>query len=74
VSHVQETYLYGHHSARSRGIGADLLAAGIDWMLSAPATQKVSLTVNANNRIARGLYEKFGFVTERVLRGYRKKI
>lgn len=61
-------------SARGRGIGADLLAAGIDWMLSAPATQKVSLTVNADNRIARGLYEKFGFVTERVLRGYRKKI
>jgi ribosomal protein S18 acetylase RimI-like enzyme len=61
-------------SARGRGIGADLLAAGIDWMLSAPATQKVSLTVNANNHIARGLYEKFGFVTERVMRGYRKKI
>lgn len=60
--------------ARGRGVGADLLAAGMDWMLSAPATQKVSLTVNANNHIARGLYEKFGFVTERVMRGYRKQI
>jgi ribosomal protein S18 acetylase RimI-like enzyme len=61
-------------SARGRGVGADLLAAGVDWMLSAPTTQKVSLTVNANNHIARGLYEKFGFVTERVMRGYRKQI
>lgn len=61
-------------TARGRGVGADLLAAGIDWMLSAPTTKKVSLTVNADNAPARGLYEKFGFVTERVMRGYRKKI
>jgi ribosomal protein S18 acetylase RimI-like enzyme len=61
-------------AARGRGIGADLLAAGIDWMLSAPVTKKVSLTVNADNVPARSLYEKFGFVTERVMRGYRKKV
>lgn len=61
-------------SARGRGIGADLLTTGLDWMFSAPSTQKVSLTVNADNQIARGLYAKFGFVTERVLRGYRKKV
>lgn len=61
-------------AARGRGIGADLLAAGIDWMLSSPSTKKVSLTVNANNAVARGLYEKFGFCTERVMRGYRKRI
>lgn len=61
-------------SARGRGIGADLLTAGLDWMFSAPSTQKVSLTVNANNQIARGMYEKFGFVTERVMRGYRKEV
>lgn len=61
-------------AARGRGIGADLLAAGIDWMLSAPSTKKVSLTVNADNVSARSLYEKFGFITERVMRGYRKKV
>ena len=61
-------------AARGRGIGADLLAAGIDWMLSAPSMKKISLTVNADNVSARSLYEKFGFVTERVMRGYRKKI
>lgn len=61
-------------SARGRGIGADLLTAGLDWMFSAPTTKKVTLTVNANNQIARGLYEKVGFITERVMRGYRKKV
>ena len=61
-------------SARGRGIGADLLAAGVDWMLSAPTTRKVNLTVNIDNIIARNLYEKFGFVTERIMRGYRKQV
>ena len=60
-------------AARGRGIGADLLASGVDWMLSAPTTKKISLTVNADNIPARTLYEKFGFVTERVMRGYRKR-
>jgi mycothiol synthase len=60
-------------SVRRRGFGADLLAAGCDWMLSAPAIQKINLTVNADNAAARALYEKFGFVTERVMRGYRKQ-
>jgi RimJ/RimL family protein N-acetyltransferase len=61
-------------SVRGRGIGADLLAAGIDWMLAEPATQKINLTVNADNIAARTLYEKFGFVTDRVMRGYRKQV
>jgi ribosomal protein S18 acetylase RimI-like enzyme len=61
-------------SARGRGIGADLLAAGVDWMMSAPSTKKINLTVNVDNSAARGLYEKFGFRTDRVMRGYRKKV
>jgi ribosomal protein S18 acetylase RimI-like enzyme len=61
-------------SARGRGVGADLLASGADWMLSAVSTRKINLTVNANNLAARKLYEKFGFVTERVMRGYRKHV
>jgi hypothetical protein len=59
-------------SARGRGIGADLLASGVNWMLSASSTNKITLTVNADNVPALGLYERFGFVTERVMRGYRK--
>ena len=61
-------------SARVCGIGADLLVAGLDWMLSAPTTRKVNLTVNADNIVARNLYEKFGFITERIMRGYRKQV
>ncbi len=61
-------------AARGRGIGADLLASGVDWMLSAPTTKKIRLTVNADNVPARSLYEKFGFVTERIMHGYRKKV
>ena len=61
-------------SARGRGMGADLLASGVDWMLGTPTTKKISLTVNADNVAARSLYEKFGFVTERVMRGYRKQV
>ena len=60
--------------ARGRGIGADLLAAGVDWMFSASTTQKINLTVNADNAPARHLYETFGFVTDRVMRGYRKQV
>lgn len=61
-------------AVRGRGIGADLLASGIDWMLSAPTTRKIHLTVNADNAAARALYEKIGFVTDRIMRGYRKQI
>ncbi|MBK9924648.1 MAG: GNAT family N-acetyltransferase [Anaerolineales bacterium] len=61
-------------SARGRGIGADLLASGIHWMLSTPSTKRIDLTVNADNVPARSLYTKFGFITERVMRGYRKQI
>jgi RimJ/RimL family protein N-acetyltransferase len=57
---------------RGRGLGATLLAAGIDWMLSFPETDKVRLTVNADNAPALKPYKNFGFITERVMRGYRK--
>ncbi|MBI5951942.1 MAG: GNAT family N-acetyltransferase [Chloroflexi bacterium] len=58
---------------RGRGLGATLLATGIDWMLSCPETERISLTVNADNVAALKLYNNFGFVTERVMRAYRKK-
>ncbi|MBN1452398.1 MAG: GNAT family N-acetyltransferase [Anaerolineales bacterium] len=61
-------------SSRNRGIGAALLASGMDWMLSAPTTKKINLTVNADNIAARNLYGKFGFETERVMHAYRKQV
>jgi ribosomal protein S18 acetylase RimI-like enzyme len=61
-------------SARSQGVGADLLAAGIDCLLATPSTKKIHLTVNADNTSALSLYNKFGFTTERVMRGFRKTI
>ena len=61
-------------SARGRGVGSDLLASGVDWMLSAVSTRHINLTVNSSNLTARRLYEKFGFSTERVMRGYRKHV
>lgn len=61
-------------AARGQGIGADLLAAGVDWMLSFPTTKKINLTVNADNVPARTLYERFGFDVERIMRGYRKQV
>jgi GNAT superfamily N-acetyltransferase len=60
--------------ARGGGIGAELLASGVDWMFSASTTQKINLTVNADNVAARHLYEKFGFITDRIMRGYRKRV
>jgi ribosomal protein S18 acetylase RimI-like enzyme len=59
---------------RGRGLGADLLASGVDWMLSVPSTRKITLTVNTDNASARSLYQKFGFTTNRVMCGYRKRI
>ncbi len=59
-------------SMRGRGLGSKLLAAGLDWMLSFPETDKINLTVHADNSSALKLYENFGFITERVMRGYRK--
>jgi ribosomal protein S18 acetylase RimI-like enzyme len=61
-------------SMRGRGIGSDLLASGVDWMLSAVSTRRINLTVNADNLAAIRLYKRFGFITERVMRGYRKHI
>jgi RimJ/RimL family protein N-acetyltransferase len=60
--------------ARGRGVGTDLLTSGIDWMFANPSTKKINLTVNSDNIAARNLYEKFGFVIERMMRSYRKQI
>lgn len=61
-------------AARGRGLGADLLNAGIDWMFSHSQVGKIYLTVNADNAAAIHLYEKFGFVSGRIMLAYRKRI
>jgi ribosomal protein S18 acetylase RimI-like enzyme len=61
-------------AARGRGLGADLLNAGLGWMFSRPQIGEICLTVNAENTTAIRFYEKFGFVSGRILQGYRKRI
>jgi len=65
-------FLGTDENVRGRRIGSDLLAAALDWMLSTPEINSVNLTVQADNAIARHLYDKFGFTTTRVMNGYRK--
>jgi ribosomal protein S18 acetylase RimI-like enzyme len=65
-------FLAADESFRRRGIGADLLARALDWMFISPSTQSVNLTTNTDRAAAISLYNKFGFITERITRGYRK--
>ncbi len=48
-------------SGRGRGVGPNLLAPGVDWMLFPPTTEKINLTGNPDKVPARHLYQKFGF-------------
>jgi RimJ/RimL family protein N-acetyltransferase len=58
---------------RGTGVGSALLEAAIEWARSAGA-HKVSLEVWPHNEAARGLYRKFGFEEEGLLRGqYRRR-
>ncbi len=59
--------------ARSKGVGADLLDAGINWMFARPEIQRIDLTVNADNPAALHFYQKVGFRTQHILCGFRKR-
>ncbi len=48
---------------RGGGVGGTLVEAALGWARESGA-HKVSLTVWAHNHAARGLYAKYGFVTE----------
>ncbi|MGA8047317.1 MAG: GNAT family N-acetyltransferase [Dermatophilaceae bacterium] len=57
--------------ARGRGLGAGLLSAIGQAVLAASPNGCVNLTVKASNAPAVALYERFGFVREAELVGYR---
>jgi RimJ/RimL family protein N-acetyltransferase len=57
---------------RSRGVGSALLDAGIDWARQRGA-HKLALQVWPHNERAIGLYEKYGFEREGVLRRHYRR-
>jgi ribosomal protein S18 acetylase RimI-like enzyme len=59
---------------QGRGLGKQLLAAALGWIFSVPGIEKVDETVNTNNTRALSLYSEFGFVTKRIMKGYRLKV
>lgn len=59
---------------RLHGLGSRLLAGGCQWALSDQGIKHIGLSVRASNAGARGLYNRTGFVIERRLRGYRKRL
>lgn len=54
---------------RGKGVGNQLLAAGIAWAEANPAIRRLTLEVAARNTAAIALYRKFGFEEEGILRG-----
>lgn len=52
------------------GIGGLLMDAALTWAASGGIVRRVSLSVFADNTVARGLYERVGFAPEGVLRRY----
>lgn len=65
IAHLGMNVADGH---RGQGIGAALVAAGIEWAREA-GVHKVELEHWPWNHRARALYERFGFVEE----GYRRR-
>ncbi|MFW0756910.1 GNAT family N-acetyltransferase [Pseudomonas sp. H11T01] len=55
---------------QGQGVGSKLLAAVLDVADNWMNLQRVELTVYADNEAAHGLYRKFGFETEGLLRDY----
>lgn len=60
-------------SYRHRGIGSKLLAEALAWAFSRSFVDQAILTVHTSNTAAVRLYERAGFHTDSILRGYRKK-
>lgn len=65
-------YLGVTPSARGRGIGAQLVVAACDALVSGWGCPEVHLTVRQDLPVARRLYARLGFVAERLLRPWRR--
>jgi ribosomal protein S18 acetylase RimI-like enzyme len=59
---------------RRQGLGEQLLLTALEWVFNNKGVKHIGLSVRTSNTDALGLYQKFGFVVERRLRGYRKRI
>lgn len=59
---------------RGTGLGRRLMLAGLTQLRQMPGLREVSLTVNAGNAPALRLYDSLGFVKERDMMAFRKKI
>ncbi len=57
-------------SWQGKGVGSMLLAAALDVADNWMNLRRVELTVYADNEAAIGLYRKFGFETEGLMRDY----
>jgi putative acetyltransferase len=58
------------HAWQGKGVGSKLLSAALDIADNWMNLHRVELSVFADNEAAIGLYRKFGFETEGVLRDY----
>jgi ribosomal protein S18 acetylase RimI-like enzyme len=59
---------------QGKGLGRQLVAAGLAWVFMLSGIEKIAETVRASNETALALYAAFGFVTKRMMRGYRLKV
>jgi ribosomal protein S18 acetylase RimI-like enzyme len=60
-------------SFRRQGIGSSLVAQAVDWAVQKPFVNKITMTVNINNKSAIHMYHALGFTTETVSQAYRKQ-
>jgi RimJ/RimL family protein N-acetyltransferase len=68
--HVAELSMGIGEQWRGRGIGALLMDAALTWAVQSRIVKRVSLSVFAENLVARRLYERVGFQHEGVLKRY----
>lgn len=61
-------------SHRRAGLGRRLMLAGLDRIRATPGVRQVNLTVAAGNSAATTLYDALGFVRERDMIAFRKKV
>jgi RimJ/RimL family protein N-acetyltransferase len=69
-AHVAELSMGVGEAYWGRGLGAMLMNAALSWAVDSGIIRRISLSVFAENEVARRLYEGVGFRTEGVFRRY----